>query len=107
MASGWLGAAVAESFTEMYQFTVAVSLNSATPMCLTKAPRLAQPCRPCVTSRTLIGGSTHQTRNDSYLRELLAIASDLTGACRLPPAFIRPKNGEEGGGGMRIRIRKR
>ena len=38
-----------------------------------------------------MGGSAHQTRNGSDLRELLVIASDLTGAFRLPPAFRRPK----------------
>jgi len=67
------------------------SLELATLMCLTEAPGLLQPCRPCVTQRTLIGGPAHQTRNGSDLRELLVIASDLTGACRLSPAFIRPK----------------
>ena len=50
-----------------------------------------QPCRFFVTRRTLIGGPAHQTRNGSDLCELLVIASDLTGACRLPPAFRRLK----------------
>jgi len=36
MADGW-GGAVAESFTEGYQLSVAVSFKSATPMCLTEA----------------------------------------------------------------------
>jgi len=42
-------------------------------------------------SGTLIGGSAHQTRNGSDLRELLVIASDLADVCLLPPAFRRPK----------------
>jgi hypothetical protein len=50
-----------------------------------------QPCRSFVTRRTLIGGPAYQTRNGSDLSELLVIASDLTGACDLPPAFRRPK----------------
>jgi hypothetical protein len=50
-----------------------------------------QPCRSFVTWRTLIGGPAYQTRNGSDLSELLVIASDLTGAFRLPPAFRRPK----------------
>jgi hypothetical protein len=42
-------------------------------------PRGAQPCRPCVTVRTLVGGSAHQTRSDFGLWEELVIAVDLTG----------------------------
>ena len=53
--------------------------------------RRVQPLWPFVAFRTLIGGSAHQTRNDSDLSELLVIASDLTGASCLPPAFRRPK----------------
>jgi len=53
--------------------------------------RRVQPLWPFVAFRTLIGGSAHQTRTDSDLSELLVIASDLTGASCLPPAFRRPK----------------
>jgi hypothetical protein len=73
-----------------------VSLKPATPMCLTDTPGLVQPCRPSLTQRTLIGESAHQTRNGSDLRELPVIASDLAGACRLPPAFRRPKQRRRG-----------
>jgi hypothetical protein len=51
------------------------------------APGQDQPSWPFVSSRTLIGRSAHQTRNASDLRESLVTANDLTGACRLPPAF--------------------
>ena len=47
-------------------------------------------------SGILIGGSAHQTWNGSDLRELIAIATDLTGAFRLPPAFIQPKRRRKG-----------
>ena len=65
------------------------------------SPRGAQPCRPCVTVRTLIGGSAHQTRIDFGLWEELVIAGDLTGEYGLPPAFRRTNGGEVGI--MRIR----
>jgi hypothetical protein len=75
---------------------MAVSLESATLMCLTEDPwACAKPTTLCK-QRTLIGGSARQTRNASALRELLVIASDLTGACRSPPAFRRPKQRKRG-----------
>jgi hypothetical protein len=73
-----------------------VRLKLATPMCIIDDPGLVQRCRPCETQRTLIGGSAHQTRNSSDLRELLVIASDLAGACRTPPVFRRPKQRRRG-----------
>ena len=59
-------------------------------------PRDAKPRRPCVTVRTLIGGSAHQTRSDFGLWEELVIAGDLTGDYGLPPAFRRPKRRRSG-----------
>jgi len=46
---------------------------------------------PFVAAQTLIGGSAYQNRNASDLRELLVKSSVLTGACRLPSAFRRPR----------------
>jgi hypothetical protein len=59
-------------------------------MCRTSVSEHDLPSWPFVASRTLIGGSSHQTRIASDLCELLVIASNPTGACRLPPAFRRP-----------------
>jgi len=55
------------------------------------SPRGAQPCHPCVTVRTLMGGSAHQIRSDFGVWEELVIAGDLTGEYGLPSAFRRLK----------------
>ena len=56
-----------------------------------------QSSRTFVARRTLVGGSAHQTRNGSDLHELLVIASDLTGACRVPLPLLDGQIVGEGG----------
>jgi hypothetical protein len=56
-------------------------------MCRIEAPGHDRPSSLVVGSRTLIGGSAHQTRNASDLSELLVIASDHTGCLLLASRF--------------------
>jgi len=69
-------------------FRVAVDMHACVELC---PQGHAEPSRPFVTPRTLIGGSDYQTRNSSGLCDLLVLAGDLTAARRLPSAFRRPK----------------
>lgn len=76
-------------------------LLMTTPVLSRGPPRGAQPRRPFVTTRALIGGSAYQNRNDSGLWEELVIASDLTGEYGLLPHLDGQNGGEVGM--MRIR----